>query len=870
MEERSKLNYLNSLEVERTVATDVSDREKFFVTFPYPYMNGKLHLGHIFSVSKADFLSYYKELRGYNVLFPLSFHCTGMPISASAKKLGEELCGNKVDVSVRDILGSLGFTDVEPFRDPEHWVRTFPPLCMETLRRFHSHIDWRRSFITTDINKYYDSFVRWQFNRLREMGLLCFGKRHAIFCPIDKQPCLDHDRRKGENVKPVSVVLVKLRCSDGVVLGRTKPGTVPSKVVVGRSSVLTRFEYKGEVYFGSQDIFENIRSQVGGVKMDGDVVGEFFEGKTLRTFGREMGCDVVDKEIPCIVKGSKEDGDGLEEVRRETERIGQMESTEWSLAETENLLEFYEPEEEVISRSGGRCVVALADQWYINYGDESWKERVSQCISRLVCTDDTRNILSDALGWIHRWGFSRSFGLGTRIPWDPQYLIDSLSDSTIYMAMYTFKHHLYRDIEGKEEIFPSNKLSDDVWNYIFLEREISPELVEFEDILGECRRSFNYFYPVDIRTSGKDLLKNHLIFFLFNHVALFEEKHWPRGIFTNGYLMLNSEKMSKSSGNFMTADDALDKFGTSSTRMCLAVCGDTNEDANFVEANANAFILKLYSYVKSIEELCCTGLSTSTSEVMEGYKEMGFVDRFLVQMLSSNISLAIQAHENMVYRDVVKYGFYEMVHAKETYQILGGTDNRIVYVVYRAMTQLLYPIIPSLARHLIGTYFQSEFSLPTPVTDETAEMDGVVYLKNTVKRITMQRRRRKCSGVRILVGTEYVEWKARCMSVIDQIRCECKVLRIQVSEEMRKEDSAFSSRVVDAVRDVLREFGIPEKKGILFSMDYFHHQENYSVKFNEYEVLDTFKHYIKEGTGLEVTVCISPKADPGAPVFEFE
>jgi leucyl-tRNA synthetase len=41
------------------------------------------------------------------------------------------------------------------------------------------------------------------------------------------------------------------------------------------------------------------------------------------------------------------------------------------------------------------------------------------------------------LGWLQQWACSRSFGLGTRLPWDEQFLIESLSDSTIYMAYYT-------------------------------------------------------------------------------------------------------------------------------------------------------------------------------------------------------------------------------------------------------------------------------------------------------------------------------------------------------------------------------------------------------------------------------------------------
>merc|ERR1712170_201346 len=54
-------------------------------------MNGRLHLGHVFTYSKAEFYARYKRIRGYNVLFPFAFHCTGMPISASAQKLKKEL-----------------------------------------------------------------------------------------------------------------------------------------------------------------------------------------------------------------------------------------------------------------------------------------------------------------------------------------------------------------------------------------------------------------------------------------------------------------------------------------------------------------------------------------------------------------------------------------------------------------------------------------------------------------------------------------------------------------------------------------------------------------------------------------------------------
>ena len=66
---------------------------KFMTTFPYPYMNGRLHLGHAFTVTKSEFAAGYNRLRGKKVLFPFAFHCTGMPIQAAANKLKREIEG---------------------------------------------------------------------------------------------------------------------------------------------------------------------------------------------------------------------------------------------------------------------------------------------------------------------------------------------------------------------------------------------------------------------------------------------------------------------------------------------------------------------------------------------------------------------------------------------------------------------------------------------------------------------------------------------------------------------------------------------------------------------------------------------------------
>jgi len=79
---------------------------------------------------------------------------------------------------------------------------------MDDMKRFGARVDWRRSFVTTDINPVYDAFIRWQFNILKKGGYVGYGTRNVIWSPVDAQPCMDHDRISGEGVQVQEYVIV--------------------------------------------------------------------------------------------------------------------------------------------------------------------------------------------------------------------------------------------------------------------------------------------------------------------------------------------------------------------------------------------------------------------------------------------------------------------------------------------------------------------------------------------------------------------------------------------------------------------------------------------------------------------------------------
>ena len=81
---------------------------------------------------------------------------------------------------------------------------------------------------------------------------------------------------------------------------------------------------------------------------------------------------------------------------------------------------------------------------FLTYGEDEWKAQVQGHLQSTFETysDEVRRNFDASLDWLHEYACSRSYGLGTKLPWDPQYLIESLSDSTIYMAFYAVAHLL--------------------------------------------------------------------------------------------------------------------------------------------------------------------------------------------------------------------------------------------------------------------------------------------------------------------------------------------------------------------------------------------------------------------------------------------
>lgn len=393
---------------------------------------------------------------------------------------------------------------------------------------------------------------------------------------------------------------------------------------------------------------------------------------------------------------------------------------------------YYEPESKVMSRTGDECIVAATDQWYLAYGEESWQKAVRDHVldpNRFNAYDPTSLSKYDyTIGWLKEWACTRQFGLGTYLPWDSQWVIESLSDSTIYFAYYTIAHIL----QGKDNLagdptkspghIDPEDLTDEVFDYIFLQAPLPSDCNIDSEVLEKMRREFRFWYPMDLRCSAKDLITNHLTMALYNHAAIWDEEPqlWPRGYYTNGHVLVDAEKMSKSKGNFLTMSEVVDKYSADATRFACADAGDSLDDANFSRETADMAIIALSNeQTWIIETLKDTNLRSSG-------EELNFMDRVLENETNRLITLTEKSYETMQFREGLRHGWFEMMLARNDYRSWCADsgipmNKNVIHKWASAVVILICPICPHWSEYMWKNAIDGEglaVQAPWPIAEE--------------------------------------------------------------------------------------------------------------------------------------------------------
>lgn len=350
----------------------------------------------------------------------------------------------------------------------------------------------------------------------------------------------------------------------------------------------------------------------------------------------------------------------------------------------------YEPSGPVVCRCLTPAIVKVVeDQWFLAYGDAAWKDRVHGHLDVLTLYPEAiRKQFHHVIDWLKDWAATHHTGLGTRLPWDENWVIESLSDSTTYMAYYTLAHVLQsEEVDGR-------RLTDALFDYVFLgEGKAAAAAAETglaEEQVEALREEFLYWYPFDLRQSGKDLVFNHLSFCLFNHVALFPPEQWPRAFGVNGMLHIEGKKMSKSKGGAFYLRRALERWGADATRVTLAQGGEGLDDPGFDEDFAESAGGKLATLV------------AAAGETWETTSEWRTVDSWFRSVLHRAIAGAAEAMDALAHRTALRHAFFDLSRHWAWYlRRCGEVPNAdLLGEFLEAQAKLLAPFAPHVAEEM--------------------------------------------------------------------------------------------------------------------------------------------------------------------------
>lgn len=755
---------------EKVFEANPDRRKKFFVNAPYPYMNAVPHIGHLYTYMRIEALARYKRLNGYNVLFPQGWHCTGSPIVAAAKRVEE---GEEKQI---EQLKNQGFDKkiIEKLKDPQEWTKIFPKFWEKAFKDIGISYDSRRSFITTELNPYYDKFVRWQFNKLKEKGYVVKGEHPVVWDPKTNMPVGDHDRIQGEGVVPQEFCLFKFSLEDGrkLVSATLRPDTVKgiTNLYINPDFTYSVVEVNDEVWIIGEIIVEKLRNQGFNVSVVESVKGSDFVGENVEFLENQRipvlpasfvdfnyGTGIVHsvpsdsaddlialrdlqnnnelikkyslnknevKNIKPIevfktpgIKGfaaeyfleqykvkSQDERDKLEKIKKELYKLtfnksvfGHLYSKGFSknlegmpVSEGQEIIKkdlikqgkidlYYELHEKVVSRSLTECIVKIVkDQWFIKYGDERWKKEVHKALKQMeLYPDSSREQFSYTIDWLNDWACTREYGLGTRLPFDEDWLIESLSDSTIYMAFYTISHLI-------EEI-PLGKIDNLFFDYVFLNGKEKPKIKDIEKL----KKEFEYWYPFDVRNSGKDLIQNHLTFCLFNHVAIFQKKHWPKSFGVNGWVRVEGQKMSKSLGNMIPVTEMVGKFGADISRLTILNGGEELDDPNWDSGFAQNMKSKLNNFYEFV-----------TKNYGKGRKSRNNADLWAESELNKIIKETSELMEKTLFRSSIQRGYFDLQNVIKRYFLKGEPNKEILKKLIEYQIIILSPFTPFICEEI--------------------------------------------------------------------------------------------------------------------------------------------------------------------------
>ncbi|MFC1686837.1 leucine--tRNA ligase [Nanoarchaeota archaeon] len=386
--------------------------------------------------------------------------------------------------------------------------------------------------------------------------------------------------------------------------------------------------------------------------------------------------------------------------------------------------------EEVTCRCGGSVIIKkIDDQWFIRYSDEILTEKCKKHVNEMdIFPQEYKDNLPGILEWFTDRACVRLGNwTGSKFPFDDKWIIEPISDSTLYPAYYIA-------VKFKKE------LCDEFFDYVFLGKG-EPKNKNWEIAKAE----FDYFYPLDINLGGKEHKTVHFPVFLMNHVGILPKNKWPKGIFVNWWVTGEGSKISKSKGGAVPITNAIKKYGVDAMRLYYAHIGSPHIDVVWTSDI-------VFNYKSALERIFVL-----IEELGKGRSKGQKIDDWLMSRVNGHIKKVDSSMSKYDLRELSTIIYYNFYDDLRWYQRRGGRNKKLLGKVIEVWSILMNPVTPHLSEEI-----NSEKGL---VSDGLWPVAGEIDLKAEASEELV---RKTIEGIRNVLGLAKVEHVERISLFISE------------------------------------------------------------------------------------------------------
>ncbi|WP_137286396.1 valine--tRNA ligase [Halorussus salinisoli] len=547
----------------------------YVVDTPPPYPTGQLHLGHALGWSYMDFAARFHRLQGDDVLFPQGWDCHGLPTEVKVEEEEDihrtdvpreefrDLCieytEDRID-GMKETMQSLGFSQdwSAEYRtmDPEYWGKT------------------QRSFVEMASEDDEDNYV--------------YRDEHPVnWCPRCETAIADAEVENVDREGTLYYVTFPGVGNDDIQIATTRPELLAACVGMAVSPDDERYEDR------IGDTFEvPLFGQEVELLADDDVDSDFGTGAVMIcTFGDKQDVDWWAEHDLDLRPVFTEDGH-LGELAGEYEGLT-IEEAKGVVAddlEAEGYLEDTEPTDQSVGacwRCDTPIEILSKEQWFVEVRQDEILEKAQQ------------------VEWIPEHMYARLEDWTESMEWD--WVISRQRVFATPIPAWFCRECGHDHIAGVEELpldpteqdpavgeCPECGASDwegetdvmDTW----MDSSISPMHVQ-----GWPDEEFT---PTTLRQQGHDIIRTWAFYTLLRVTALEDEIPWEEALVNGMVFGDDGHKMSKSRGNAVGPEEAIEEYSADSVRQALALGGQPGSDIQFQwkeVKSASRFLTKFWN-----------------------------------------------------------------------------------------------------------------------------------------------------------------------------------------------------------------------------------------------------------------------------------